>query len=80
MTMKPSSTCPGCNGRRVYASKEISAGGGHAPDYLPGLGQNWWSGAAKLTVVVCADCGLIRSFAGEDALRKLPDSKHWRKL
>jgi hypothetical protein len=31
-------------------------------------------------VVVCADCGLVRTFAVEDALRKLPESKHWRKL
>ena len=33
------SPCPNCHSKNIYKSKEVSAGGGHAPDYLPGLGK-----------------------------------------
>ena len=31
--------CPNCQGKTLYRSPEISSGGGHAPNYLPGLGR-----------------------------------------
>jgi predicted nucleic-acid-binding Zn-ribbon protein len=61
----------------VYASEEVSAGGGYAPNYLPGLG-NFFS-SAKFTVFVCKDCGLTRFFVSKEALGKLPDSGKWNK-
>ncbi len=36
--MLKTSTCPECNGSNLYVSDEVSAGGGYAPNYLPGLG------------------------------------------
>lgn len=72
------SPCPNCGGKNLYkSSKEISAGGGHAPDYLSGLGR--WR-AEKLNVVVCKDCGLMRFFARESATAKLEDSSKWTRV
>lgn len=31
------STCPECGSSNLYLSKEVSSGGGYAPNYLPGL-------------------------------------------
>lgn len=72
------SPCPNCDGRNLYRSNEISAGGGHAPDYLAGLGRFW--GAEKLNVVVCRDCGLMRFFARESATAKLEESSRWTRV
>jgi hypothetical protein len=62
----------------LYASTNVSAGGGYAPNYLPGLGT-FFSGP-KFTVVVCKDCGLTRFFADKKALGDLPGSDKWSKL
>jgi predicted nucleic-acid-binding Zn-ribbon protein len=48
--------CPNCESRRLYESKGITAGGGNAPNYLPGLGGTF--SAEKFNLVICADCGL----------------------
>ncbi len=71
-------TCAGCGGSELYQSKPVSAGGGYAPNYLPGLGG--WVMAAKFRLVVCRSCGLTMFFAGEDALAKLPESDDWTRL
>jgi predicted nucleic-acid-binding Zn-ribbon protein len=68
--LKPT-PCPNCQSHDQYRSKEVGAGGGHAPNYLPGLGR--WYAAAKLTVVVCRSCGLTRFFASQEALDRLSD-------
>jgi hypothetical protein len=57
---------------------EIAAGGGHAPNYLPGLGSFFSS--AKFTLIVCKDCGLTRYFASPEARGKLAESGKWRKV
>jgi predicted nucleic-acid-binding Zn-ribbon protein len=62
----------------LYSSNEVSAGGGYAPNYLPGLGS--FLSSAKFTVIACKDCGLTRFFASEEALGKLSDSGKWRKV
>jgi predicted nucleic-acid-binding Zn-ribbon protein len=49
-------SCSSCRGGNLFRSKEISAGGGYAPNYLPGLGG--FFGAEKFVLVVCQDCGL----------------------
>lgn len=69
------SVCPNCGGKRLYRSDEVSAGGGHAPNYLPGLGG--FFAAAKFNVVVCGDCGLTRFYASSEARSKLSESSKW---
>ena len=76
--MARTSTCPECGHNNLYSSTEVSAGGGHAPNYLPGLGSFW--SAAKFTLVVCKDCGLSRFFASRDALGKLSESTKWHRV
>ena len=75
--MPKSSNCPECGQGNLYSSRPVSAGGGYAPNYLPDLGTLFAS--AKLTVVVCRDCGLTRFFASKPALEKLRESGKWRK-
>jgi hypothetical protein len=56
----------------------VSAGGGYAPNYLPGLGRFWR--AEKFNVVVCEDCGLTRFFASTDACARLASSTKWKRV
>ena len=75
--MDKQNQCPECGGYRIHSHGGISAGGGYAPNYLPGLGSFFSSG--KFTVRVCADCGLTRFYASPEARAKLRDSKDWRR-
>lgn len=70
--------CPNCRGSRLYASKDVSAGGGHAPNYLPGLGGAF--SAEKFNLVICADCGLVRFFARDTARAKIAESSKWERI
>ena len=60
------------------AGPATSSGGGHAPNYLPGLGT--FLRAAKFTLVVCRDCGLTRFFASPEARAKLKESGKWKSI
>lgn len=72
------SSCPNCGGGNNYRTvKPVSAGGGYAPNYLPGLGS--WYAAEKFHVVVCRDCGLTRWFASDAARRRLTESSRWQR-
>jgi predicted nucleic-acid-binding Zn-ribbon protein len=71
-------TCPECGKRNLFRSVEVSAGGGYAPNYLPGLGNFFAS--AKFTLVVCQDCGLTRHYADKEARAKLAASTKWNRL
>jgi hypothetical protein len=70
------SPCPNCGGTTQFQGPDTSAGGGHAPNYLPGLGG--FLRAARFTLVVCRDCGLTRFFASAEARAKLRDSGKWK--
>ena len=74
------SPCPNCGGKDVFRSvKAVSAGGGgHAPNYLPGLGG--FFGAEKFHVVLCGQCGLTRLFARRSALEKVGESAKWERV
>ena len=72
------SPCPHCHSKNVFKSKEVSAGGRHAPDYLPGLGK--FFAAEKFHVVLCKDCGLARFFARPQATAKLEESSKWTRV
>lgn len=76
--MAKTSNCPECGQGNVYSSGGVSAGGGYAPNYLPGLGSLF--SAATFTIVVCKDCGYTRCFASADALAKISGSDKWRRL
>jgi predicted nucleic-acid-binding Zn-ribbon protein len=76
--MHKPSKCPECGNGNVYSTPDVSAGGGYAPNYLPGLGSLF--SAAKFTVVVCKDCGFTRLFASKAGLGKLSESSKWRKV
>ena len=68
--------CPNCGGRTLYRGPATSSGGGHAPNYLPGLGRFIFS--AKFVLVVCRDCGLTRFFVAEpEARARLRESGKW---
>lgn len=75
--MDKQKTCPECESTRILSHGGISAGGGYAPNYLPGLGTFFAS--AKFTVRVCADCGLTRFYASPEARAKLRDNEAWRR-
>jgi predicted nucleic-acid-binding Zn-ribbon protein len=68
--------CPGCGGTTLYRSNDVSAGGSHGPDFLPGLGR--FFRPAKFVLVVCRDCGLTRFYAQPDARAELRESKKWK--
>ena len=69
--------CPNCRGQHaVPRARPISSGGGHAPNYLPGLGRFVIS--ARFVLVVCRDCGLTRFFAQPEARAKLKESRKWK--
>ena len=72
MTIKP---CPNCGSGDLFKSQPVSAGGGYAPNYLPGLGT--WARAEKFEVVVCHSCGLTRFFASDTARSRLSQSAKW---
>lgn len=73
------SPCPKCGGGNLYmANKEVSSGGGYAPDYLPGLGGLLRK--AKFQVVVCADCGLTQLLALSSARSELTESAKWERV
>jgi predicted nucleic-acid-binding Zn-ribbon protein len=72
-------TCPECGKSNLYKSiAQVSAGGGQAPNYLPGLGTIW--SAAKFNVVICQDCGLTRYYTAKEGLEKLSKSDKWKRL
>ena len=56
----------------------MSAGGGYAPNYLPGLGT--WLCAARFRIVLCQDCGLTRFFAAKEAIEKLSSAGTWTRV
>lgn len=72
------SPCPNCGGRNLYRSQPVSAGGGHAPNYLPGLGG--FLRSERFHLVLCKDCGLTRFFARREALDKVAHSRRWERL
>lgn len=75
----PAPSCPACGSHELYMStKPITAGGGYAPDLLPGL-HPWYS-SGRLHAVVCAACGLYRQYADRNARQRLPSSPKWRRL
>lgn len=78
--MTPANTCSNCKGSNLYQSKEVHSGGGYAPNYLPGMTNNWGYPVGKFRVVVCVDCGLAQFYAADGATSRIPTAKGWSKL
>ncbi len=81
--MDKAGSCPNCGSRALYRSPEVSAGGGYAPNYLPGLARGFaglFRTSEKFVLVVCADCGLTRFFARAEARALVGDSKQWTRV
>jgi len=76
--MKKISPCPNCGKEKQYKSREVSAGGGYAPNYLPGLGGFFRT--EKFFLVACGECGLVRFFARPEALERLASSAAWTRV
>ena len=73
------SPCPSCRSSNVYRTKKpISSGGGYAPNLLIGVGP--WYKSARVKVVVCAECGLIRQLAEREARQGLRDADKWERV
>jgi len=71
--------CPECAGDQIYRhDKPVNSAGSFGPDLLPGLSKNLLR-SAKLTITVCADCGLIRFHASEGTRDRLSGSDSWQK-
>ena len=70
--------CPNCGGSNLFRTRKgVGSGGGHAPNYLPGLGGFLTSG--RFHIVLCKDCGLTRFFATREATAKVADSPKWER-
>jgi predicted nucleic-acid-binding Zn-ribbon protein len=69
--------CPECGQKNLYLAT-TNAGGGHGPILLPGV--NGIFTFAKFQVVVCADCGLTRFFADDQARAKVPTCNKWSRI
>lgn len=76
--MRNESKCPNCAGEEIYMARDVSSGGGYGPRLLPGLGP--FLSVATFTLLVCADCGLTRLLASEEACAKLGTSALWSKV
>lgn len=76
--MDDAKRCPSCGGSSLFVSQEVGAGGGDAPNFLPGLGGFLTS--AKFRLLACKDCGLTQFFAAPEALAKLEQSKKWMRF
>ncbi|HEV7765291.1 MAG TPA: hypothetical protein VGQ76_09835 [Thermoanaerobaculia bacterium] len=75
--MKRTKRCGECGTSNIRTTT-VSAGGGYAPDLLPGA-HPWWKGAV-LEVYVCCTCGHFQYFVPEAALQGVIESKKFRPL
>ncbi len=71
------SQCSNCGSKNLFLYKKtVNAGGGYAPNFLPGLSHT----PERFNLVVCGDCGITSFFARESAIAKLLDSKNWQSI
>jgi hypothetical protein len=74
--MKRTKKCAECGGTEIYRA-DVGAGGGYAPDMLPGA-HDWWR-SGTLEVYVCGSCGHYQFFVPEDYLNRVKQSKKFRR-
>lgn len=69
--------CGECGASNIRTTT-VSAGGGYAPDLLPGA-HPWWKGG-HLEVYVCCTCGHFQYFVPESVLPKIVESEEFKLL
>ena len=62
----------------MYRSEEVEATSTHGPNILPWLGRLFHR--ARMNLLLCRDCGLVRVFADAEARAKVSQSEHWKQL
>jgi hypothetical protein len=73
--MKLTKRCGECGGVNIR-STTVSAGGGYAPDLLPGA-HPWWK-SGTLEVFICATCGLFQLFVPTASLQSVVESPEFK--
>jgi hypothetical protein len=76
MTMKQTRRCSECGATDIRTAT-VPAGGGHAPDLLPGAHSFWRQ--AKLEVYICAACGYFQYFVPREFLGKVIESEKFKR-
>jgi hypothetical protein len=69
--------CPECHGTELYETV-IDPNHGFGPPLLPALGS--FMQGARLKLLLCRSCGLLRMYASQNAREKLPDSTPWSRV
>jgi hypothetical protein len=69
--------CPECRATDLYETVIDPAGFG-GPNLLPFLSS--FMQAARLRLVLCRPCGLLRMYASQTAREKLPDRNSWSRI
>ena len=72
--MKHTRRCSECGGTNIRTTT-VSAGGGHAPDLLPGT-HSWWH-TGSLEIYICLGCGHFQFFVPSDELSDVAESKNF---
>lgn len=72
-------TCPECSSDEVFRYKDAIETTQLSGELLPKLGTGYFA-SAKVSPVVCGNCGYVRLYASAEALEKLRASRHWQAL
>jgi hypothetical protein len=73
--MKLKKQCNECGGTTIRTTT-VSAGGGYAPDLLPGT-HPWWK-SGKLEIYICGTCGHFQFFVPTDILPEVLQSEEFK--
>lgn len=76
MRMSP---CPECRSDHVFQYKDPVQTTTISGELLPKLATRSLA-SAKMRPVVCGNCGFLRFFVEDEALRKLSSSQHWNRV
>jgi hypothetical protein len=75
--MKKTRRCNECGASDIRTTT-VSAGGGHAPDLLPGT-HPWWK-SGRLDVYICCACGHFQYFVPDEALPEVMQSEKFTRV
>ncbi len=73
------SPCPECRSDQVFQYKDPIESTTIGGELLPKLATRALV-SAKMRPVVCGDCGFLRFFVEDEAMRKLRSSQHWHRV
>lgn len=71
--------CPECNSAELYETViDPDSSLGFGPNLLPAL--SGFMQGARLKLVLCQSCGLLRMYASQSARERLSDSTFWSRV